>query len=170
MSLFGKIGIWHCSNMKLKIITISAVILVFISCQKSTKDQIKDIYKYNHEPNYDKINKFNLGETIVFSSSGTQGIDQSLYPEHYYYEKEIDTLFFKFIKTESVFDQSDGGYTSKFNIYKIIKSGKTEIKVFQNESIRYLYQYGSKDSLTGQTIVTKPKKEFLYSYLFEILE
>jgi hypothetical protein len=107
--------------------------LIFLfACTQSYQAKIKNILSQNIQPIEGKVNKLSLGNTIVFQHEEKMGIDRSKYPLPKY-EKNIDTNYFQYLKTETIADGSDGGTEYSFKIYKAIKAGNTKIDVYKME-------------------------------------
>jgi hypothetical protein len=127
-------------------------------CTQSYNTKIKNILSKHVQPTEANLNKIDVGETIVFQYGERMGIDRSRYPSPIY-EKNIDTNFFKYIKTETIDDGSDGGMEYTFEIYKAIKAGTTKIEVYKKEG-KQLYNPNLNDTLATQNKVLNESYNF----------
>jgi hypothetical protein len=106
-------------------------------------------------------NKLHVGETIAFYKSETMGIDRAAYPSPIY-DRQIDTNYFKYQKSEDTDDGAAGGTATNTTIYKAIKAGKTNITVYKSEDISMI------PISNLDTAMANNKKELYASYTFTI--
>jgi hypothetical protein len=114
-------------------------------------------------PTEKKDNKIHVGETIAFYQSETMGIDRGTYPSPIY-DRQIDTNYFKYQKSESSNDGAAGGTATYTIIYKAIKAGKTNITVYKSDDISMI-PISNLDSAMANN-----KKELYASYTFTIVD
>jgi hypothetical protein len=91
------------------------------------------------------------------------GIDRSAYPSPIY-DRQIDTNYFKYQKSEDTDDGAAGGTATNTTIYKAIKVGKTNITVYKSEDISMI-PLSNLDSAMANN-----KKELYASYTFTIAD
>jgi hypothetical protein len=143
------------------IIAIALSILLF-ACKQTPQQKIDKFLSKHLEPTEKQDNRMKVGETIVFGHSETMGIDRGLYPAPSY-SNEMDTAFFKFVKSESFNDGADGGSAYYYDIYRAIKVGTTKIeynKTTQN------YQ-DSPDSINSKTEPYTKEKLATYNFIIK---
>jgi hypothetical protein len=137
------------------------LIISHSACTQSYEDKISNILKKHMEPKEKIENKLSVGKTIVFQYGERMGIDRSKYPSPVY-QKNIDTNYFRYIKTETIDDGSDGGTEYSFEIYKTLKAGTTKIEVYKMEGKT------QNDSRQGDTVATQ-HKQLSATYNFSII-
>lgn len=140
--------------------------IFLISCKQSHQDKITSIRNENLEPTTKKINKMEVGESFVFESLNRSGINPDSYEVITTYETNIDTTFFKYQKSETINDGTDGGYSTTFRFYKAIKKGKTVIEEYKIETStkRLKMTIENHDSIMN----IKPIKTLELKYEFKI--
>jgi hypothetical protein len=145
-------------------ITISiALTFLLFSCKQTPQQKIDKFLSPHLEPTEKQDNKMKVGETIVFGHGETSGIDRGRYPAPTY-SNDMDTAFFKFVKSESFNDGADGGSSYYYDIYKAIKAGTTKIEYYKTAKT---YQQ-SPDSIGSK--IEPFTKEKLATYNFIITE
>ncbi len=137
-------------------------IISHFACTQSYDDKISNILKKHMEPKEQIENKLSVGKTIVFQYGERMGIDRSKYPSPIY-EKNIDTKYFQYIKTETIDDGSDGGMEYSFEIYKTLKAGTTKIEEYKMEGNKL------NDLKQADTIATQ-QKQLSATYNFSIID
>jgi hypothetical protein len=115
----------------MKLVIFVALTMLLFACKQTAQQKIDTFLKHHLEPTEKKDNKMKVGETIIFGYSETQGIDRERYPAPTYSD-DMDTAFFKFVKSESFDDGASGGFKSIYEIYKVVKAGVTKIERFKN--------------------------------------
>lgn len=131
--------------MKNKVCTILFV-MVFFGCH----------FPKAIEPKMGVTNELRTGDKIYFTTYSTMGVNKDEYPDpDYVYD--IDTTFFKYLKTKTEDDSTAGGIETTKDYYLAIKKGKTSISVQ-----KYTYHRNDADSL-----IKVAEKPLIYS--FEIL-
>jgi hypothetical protein len=146
----------------MKVIFISSIIFLF-SCKQTPQQKIDKLLSQHLEPTEKKDNKMKVGETIVFGHGETMGIDRGHYPAPSY-SNEMDTAFFKFVKSESFNDGAAGGSAYYYDIYKAVKAGTTKIE-YNKTTQNYLE---GPDSVNSK--IEPFTKEKLATYNFIITE
>ncbi len=145
----------------MKPIIIFSLIFLF-SCTQTPQQKIDKFVSKHVEPTEKQDNKIEVGETIVFSHSETMGINRELYPAPSY-SNEMDTAFFKFVKTESFNDGADGGSAYYFDIYKAIKAGTTKIEYIKTTQ-NYL---PNRDSINSKIEPYSKEKIATYNFIIK---
>jgi hypothetical protein len=111
----------------MKPIFFIALASLLFACNQTPQQKIDTFLSHHLEPTDKQDNKMKVGETIVFGHSETMGIDRGRYPAPTH-SNEMDTVFFKFVKSESHNDGAAGGSAYYYNIYKAVKAGTTKIE------------------------------------------
>lgn len=139
---------------------IMAFSILLFSCTQTPQQKIDKFLSHHLEPTEKQDNKIEVGETIVFSHSETMGINRELYPSPTY-SNEMDTAFFKYVKTESFNDGAAGGSSYYYNIYKAIKAGTTKIEYYKTT----LNYFPNRDSTSGKTELFTKEKLATYNFI-----
>jgi hypothetical protein len=145
----------------MKSIIIAFSILLF-SCTQTPQQKIDKFLGQHIEPTEKQDNKMQVGQTIVFGYSETMGIDRGRYPTPNY-NKEIDTAYFTYVKSESFNDGAAGGSEYHYSIYKAIKAGATKIEYYKTTQN---YQ-PSRDSIGSKTEPFTKEKLATYTFIIK---
>jgi hypothetical protein len=141
------------------IIFIALASLLF-ACKQTPQQKIDTFLSDHVEPAEKQDNKLKVGATIVFGHSETMGIDRSRFPAPSY-SNEMDTAFFKYVKSESFNDGASGGAEYFYDIYKAVKAGTTKIERYKTAQT---YQQ-SPDSIGSKTAPFTKEKTATYNFI-----
>jgi hypothetical protein len=143
------------------LIILTLTILLF-ACKQTPQQKIDKFLSHHVEPTEKQDNKMKAGETIIFSHSETMGIDRGRYPAPTY-SNDMDTAFFKYVKSESFNDGASGGSEYFYDIYKAVKAGTTKIERYKTTQN---YQ-PSPDSIGSKTEPFTKEKTATYNFIIK---